>query len=56
MTEDDRVRELLGLLARSRRAMLWAIAERKVEKAGEHATKAARFARLLQQRQEKLGG
>ena len=53
--EDGRIVELRALLARHRREMLWAIAERKPDKAASHARKTARYSRLLLARQEKFG-
>lgn len=52
---DHHARTLQSLLARSRRAMLWAIAEKKVQKAGAHAELAGRYARLLLQRLDRFG-
>jgi hypothetical protein len=43
-------------LKRSRTALLWAIAEKRIDKAGDHAVKAARLGRLLLQRQAKRRG
>ena len=53
---DERCRLLEARLAQSRRAMLWAIHERRADKAAHHAALAAHYGRLLMQRRKKLGG
>jgi hypothetical protein len=56
MAGDFRTKQLQLFLKRSRTAMLWAIANKDEKKAGAYAEKAARFSRLLEQRQVKFGG
>ena len=52
---DDRARQLYGTLVQCRRAMLWAIAERRTLKAARHARHAAHAARLFLARAERFG-
>lgn len=50
------LRTLQAQLARSRTAMLWAIAEKQPDKAKKHAMSSARLVRLISACQKKYGG